>query len=160
MMDMLNEVFFKYFTSIWSMNDYFFLYFLHSCSKWSWFGYMYVYQKLISHFLLEEGPSWSYGSWIYNYLFNHCLSPLTLQVRIPLRRGVLDTTLCDKVCQWLRTSRWFSLSTLVSSANQTEHKEIMVFLELQQKFEATNINYCTFKMLIDIPNNARRSSMS
>jgi len=24
---------------------------------------------------------------------------LTLQVRIPLRRGVLDTTLCDKVCQ-------------------------------------------------------------
>jgi hypothetical protein len=25
----------------------------------------------------------------------------TLWVRIPLRRGVLDTTLCDKVCQWL-----------------------------------------------------------
>ena len=40
-----------------------------------------------------------YGSWIYNYLCNHCLSPLTLYVRIPLRRGVLDTTLCDKVCQ-------------------------------------------------------------
>jgi hypothetical protein len=25
---------------------------------------------------------WSYGSWIYNYLFNQCLSPLTLWVRI------------------------------------------------------------------------------
>jgi len=26
----------------------------------------------------EEGPSWSwsYGSWIYNYLCNQCLSPL------------------------------------------------------------------------------------
>jgi len=49
------------------------------------------------------GPSWSwsYDSWIYNYLCNQCLSPLTLWVRIPFRRGVLDTTLCDKVCQWL-----------------------------------------------------------
>jgi len=28
-----------------------------------------------------------------------CLSPLTLWVRTPLRRGVLDTILCDKVCQ-------------------------------------------------------------
>jgi hypothetical protein len=24
------------------------------------------------------------------------------------RRGVLDTTLCDKVCQWLATGLWFS----------------------------------------------------
>ena len=46
--------------------------------------------------------SWSYGSWIYNYLCNQYLSPLTLWVRIQLRRGVLDTTLCDKVCQCLR----------------------------------------------------------
>ena len=32
------------------------------------------------------GPlwSWSYGSWIYNYLCNQCLSPFTLLVRIPL----------------------------------------------------------------------------
>ena len=29
------------------------------------------------------------------------LSPLTLWVRIPLRRSVLYTALCDKVCQWL-----------------------------------------------------------
>jgi len=34
---------------------------------------------------------------IYNYLGNQ-QSPLTLRVRTPLRRGVLDT-LCDKVCQ-------------------------------------------------------------
>jgi hypothetical protein len=40
----------------------------------------------------------SYGSLINNFLCNQCLiSPLPLWVRIPLRRGVLDTTLCDKV---------------------------------------------------------------
>ena len=32
-----------------------------------------------------EGPSWSwsYGSWIHNYLCNQCLSPLKLWVRTP-----------------------------------------------------------------------------
>jgi hypothetical protein len=57
----------------------------------------------------EKGPSWSwsYGSWIYNYLCNQCLSPLMLRVRIQLGWGVLDTTLCDKVCQWLATGQWF-----------------------------------------------------
>jgi hypothetical protein len=28
-------------------------------------------------------PSWSYGSWIYNYMCNHCLSPLKLWVWTP-----------------------------------------------------------------------------
>jgi hypothetical protein len=35
------------------------------------------------------------------YLCNQWLSPLILRIRIPLRRGVLDITLCDKVYQWL-----------------------------------------------------------
>jgi len=54
------------------------------------------YEQLI----FVEGPSWSwsYGSWVYNYICIQCLSPLTLWVRILLKRGVLDTTLCDKVC--------------------------------------------------------------
>ena len=32
------------------------------------------------------GPSWSwsYGSWIYNYMCNQCMSPLKLWARIPL----------------------------------------------------------------------------
>jgi hypothetical protein len=47
-----------------------------------------------------QSLSWSYGSWIYSYLCNQRISPLTLCVRSPLRRGVLDATLCDKVCQW------------------------------------------------------------
>jgi hypothetical protein len=58
---------------------------------------------------ISKGPSWSwsYGSWIYNYLCNQCLSPPTLWVRILHRWGVLDTTLCDIVCQWLATVRGF-----------------------------------------------------
>jgi hypothetical protein len=35
------------------------------------------------------------------HLCNQCPSPLMLCIRIPFRQGVLDTTLCDKVCQWL-----------------------------------------------------------
>jgi len=30
-------------------------------------------------------------------------------------RSVLDTTLCDTVCQWLATYRWFSQGTPFSS---------------------------------------------
>ena len=63
---------------------------------------------------------WSYGSWIYNYICNQCLSPLTLWVQILFRRSILDPTLCDKVCQWLVAGRWFSLDTLVSSTNKTD----------------------------------------
>jgi hypothetical protein len=91
--------------------------------------------SLFLYFLLSndyKGPSWSwswsYGSWIYNYLCNQCLSPLTLWVRIPLRRGVLDTTLCDKVCQWLMAGWWFSPSTPVSSTDKTDHHDITKIL--------------------------------
>jgi len=41
--------------------------------------------------------SWSYGSWIYNY---YAISAYHHWVWILLRWGVLDITLCDKVCQW------------------------------------------------------------
>ena len=68
------------------------------------------------------------GSWIYNYLCNQCLTPLT-KVWTPLRRGVLDTTLCDKVCQWLATAGlWFSLGTPVSSLNKTDCHDITEIL--------------------------------
>jgi len=58
--------------------------------------------------------------WFYNYLCNQCQSPLRLWVQIPLRRGLLNTTLCDKVCQCLAASRWFSLGTPVSSTDKTD----------------------------------------
>jgi len=40
--------------------------------------------------------------WISNHLLcNQCLLPLMLWVRISFMQGVLVTTLCDKVWQWL-----------------------------------------------------------
>jgi hypothetical protein len=44
------------------------------------------------------------------------------------RQGVLDTTLCDKVCQWLVAGRWFSPGTLVSSTNKTDCHDITEIL--------------------------------
>ena len=76
----------------------------------------------------ELSWSWSYGSWIYNYVCNQCLSLLKLCVRIPLRQGVIDATLCYKVCKWLATGQWFSLSTSVSSTNKTDRHDITEIL--------------------------------
>jgi hypothetical protein len=39
-------------------------------------------------------------------------------------RGVLDTTLCDKVCQWLAAGHWFSERILVFSTNKTDWHDI------------------------------------
>ena len=41
---------------------------------------------------------------------------------------VLDTTLCDKVCQWFQADQWFSLCTSVSSTNDTDLHSISEIL--------------------------------
>jgi hypothetical protein len=66
----------------------------------------------------------SYFSYIYNYLCSQRLLPITLWDRIPLRQSVLDTTLCDEICQWLAEGRWFSTGTPVSSTNKTDRHDI------------------------------------
>ena len=43
-------------------------------------------------------------------------------------RDVLNTTLCNKVCQWLATGWWFSQGTLVSSTNKTDCHDIAEIL--------------------------------
>jgi hypothetical protein len=77
---------------------------------------------------LIEGSSWpwSYGNWIYNYLCNHCLSPLMLWARISIKARC--TTLCDKVCQWLAKGHWFSPGPPVSSINKTDRHDITEIL--------------------------------
>ena len=47
-----------------------------------------------------------------------------IKVRTRSWRSVLDTTLCDKVCQWLATGWWFSQGTPVPSSNKTERHDI------------------------------------
>jgi len=76
------------------------------------------------------GPlwSWSYGSWVCNYICDQYLSPLMLWIQIPLRWGVLVTTLCDKVCKWLAAGWCFSLDTPDSITNKTDHQDITEIL--------------------------------
>jgi hypothetical protein len=47
-----------------------------------------------------------------------------LQGSLIIKQCVLDTTLCDKVCQCLATCQWFSPSTPVSSTNKTDRYDI------------------------------------
>ena len=41
---------------------------------------------------------------------------------------VLDTTLCDQVCQWLEVGQWFSPGTSVASTNKTDCHDITEIL--------------------------------
>jgi hypothetical protein len=59
------------------------------------------------HRNLGSSWSWSYGSWIYNYLCNH-YHHKSCEFDSCSWWGVLDTTLCDKVCQWLAAGLGFS----------------------------------------------------
>jgi hypothetical protein len=72
-----------------------------------------------------------------NYLCNQCLSSTSLWVRIPLSWGVLDTTLCDQICQWITAGRWFSPGTPVSSTNNNYRHGI---IEILLKVALSTIN--------------------
>ena len=71
-----------------------------------------------------------------SFSFGHCvfcpsnygLWPLTVWVRTPLRRGLLDTTLCHKVCQWLAAGRWFSPGSPVSATKKTDLHDLTEIL--------------------------------
>jgi hypothetical protein len=61
-------------------------------------------------------------------------------------RGVLDATLCDKVCQWLATGRWFSTGTPVSFINETDRHDIT---EILLKMALNTINQPTNRPIIN-----------
>ena len=48
---------------------------------------------------------------------NPAAAPLPPFTYMPLRWGVLGTTICDKVCGWLAADSWFFSGTPVSSSN-------------------------------------------
>ena len=91
------------------------------------------------HILLPVRPSWSwsYGSWIYKYLCNQCLSPLMLWVRISIRACVAYIWLLFKyafICipntgRHIRIYKvvgdflWFDPGTPVSSTNKTDRHD-------------------------------------
>jgi hypothetical protein len=72
---------------------------------------------------------------------------LTLWVRTPLRRGVLDTALYDQVCQRLVTGQWLCPGTPVSSSDKTDHHditEILLKMALKTIILSPNHYFCLF----------------
>ena len=63
--------------------------------------------------------------WYLDLQWNQCLSPLKLWIQIPLRRGVLDTALCNKVCQWpvpeMRASLWLARNFFFGPVKNSSH---------------------------------------
>jgi hypothetical protein len=69
-------------------------------------------------------------------------------------QGLLDTTLCDKVCQRLVTERWLSLGTPVYSTNKNDCHDITEIL-LKVAFDTTSLTlylteYLTENMMYDM----------
>jgi hypothetical protein len=56
--------------------------------------------------------------YVFTYV-HHLITVLTSQ---------LDTTLFDKICQWLATDQWFSPGTPVCSTKKTDHHNIAEIL--------------------------------
>jgi hypothetical protein len=100
-----------------------------------------LYIPVINHFV-GSSWSWSYGSWIY--LCNQCFSPLMLWVRISIMARC--KTLCDKVCQWLATGRWFSPGPLVSSTNATDRHDIAEYCWKWRKTPSSKQTNCIFQI--------------
>lgn len=68
--------------------------------------------------------SWLYGSWIADSVYHHYI----YEVESRSWRCLLDTTLCDKSCQWFTPRLWFSLGSTVSCSNTTDRPGIAEIL--------------------------------
>jgi hypothetical protein len=69
---------------------------------------------------------------------------MMLWVWISIR--VRCTTLCDKVCHWLVTGRWFSPGPPVSSTNKTDCHDITEILLIHHQTNKTNKRWTGFKL--------------
>ena len=108
----------------------------------------YIWKSCVYIFMMGPPCLWSFGSWIYNYLCSQCLSPHMLWVRISI--SARCTTLCDKVCQWLATGRWFSPGPSVSSINKTDCHDIAeILLKVAvNTIKQTNKQYIHDKLIV------------
>ena len=73
-----------------------------------------------------------------------------LWVWIPLRGGVLDTTLFDQVCQWLAANQWFSPGTPVSSTDKADRHNITEIL-LKMALNTITLTLTLFLLLLQDP---------
>jgi hypothetical protein len=77
-------------------------------------------------FWMQASWPWTYGSEFTTTYAISAYHPLMLWVRISTRARC--TTLCDKVCYWLATDRWFSPGFPLSSTNKTDSHDITEIL--------------------------------
>ena len=109
--------------------------------QWENVCWNFVVYIILWQFYIYFGPLWLYGSLIYNYMRNQCLSPLQLWIRI-----ILHILLCTrnnvmwKKIQWLPTGRWFSPGIPFSSTNKTDRYDIIAIL-LKVALSTINLNH-------------------
>jgi hypothetical protein len=101
--------------------------------------YGFIYRKLLK--ILVPLWSWSYGSWIYNYLCNQCLWPLKLWVWIPhsgeslnscvpfnlphftaMKHACLYIGWTDQCCMYTIVAREYQL--IVQYLSKTDHSKL------------------------------------
>ena len=80
-----------------------------------------------------DSSPWKYKSW--HGLAQQCDRVKPSLFTTDIRRGVLDTTLCDKVCQWLTTGRWFSPGTSTNKTDRHDINEILLKVVLYAKIK-------------------------
>ena len=92
-----------------------------------------LYWNVMNLYLRGLSWLWSYG---WGFTITAAISAyhhLSFEFEPRSWRGVLDTILCDNVCQWLAAGQWFSPSTHVSSTNKSDRlniTEILLKVEL------------------------------
>jgi hypothetical protein len=64
----------------------------------------------------------------FNWILRHLVYHTQIKLWVWTLWGVLDTTLCNKVCQWIVAGQWFSPKTPLSSTNKTGPHHIIEIL--------------------------------
>ena len=96
----------------------------------------YTYRGRCGHDRMVVGFTTTYAISAYH----HCC-----ELEFRSWRGVLDTTLYDKVCQWLTAGRWFSPGTTVSPTNKTDCNDINeILLEVALTSMTLTLTYYTY----------------
>jgi hypothetical protein len=118
------------------------------------------YLKYLLHWFLFYFPLECIS---YNSISRIFLLKIPCEFNSRSLRGIPDTTLCDKVCQWLTTGRLFSPDTQVSSTNKTDRydkTEILLNGALNTKPNLTEnvfhrvqfaFGFCSLAMYIILP---------
>jgi hypothetical protein len=93
------------------------------CRKYTLFPVQISFRQALSY-------SWSY-TMVVRFTTSCAISAyhhLSCEFESPSWWVLFDTTLCDKVSQWLVAGRWFSSGTPVSSTNTTDYHNIAQIL--------------------------------